>query len=72
MKKKTFDININWDGIIFILLAGIIYYFRPLQTCSWWNIFCHAGSMALTPIFLLISLILLVVGVIKLLRKKKE
>jgi|GEM_PF-5177251 len=71
MKKKTFNLNISWEGIIYIVLAGLIYYFRPLQDCSWWNIFCKGGSMALTPIFLLISLILLIVGVIKLLRKRK-
>jgi len=68
MKNK---LDINWAGVILIILAGLIYYFRPLQTCSWYNIFCHAGSTVLTPIFLLASFIIFVIGIIKLIQGNK-
>jgi hypothetical protein len=64
-------ININWAGVIFIILAGLIYWFRPLQNCAWWNIFCNLGTTVLTPIFLLVSLVLFLVGIIKLFKGNK-
>ena len=55
------------SGIFLIVLSLTIYYLRPLQNCDWWNIFCSVGSLLFTPIFIIISIILLMLGVWKLL-----
>lgn len=51
-------------GIVLILIGFLVYYFRPLAHCAWYNIFCQGGSLLITPIFVLISVILTIVGVI--------
>lgn len=53
-------------GIILMIAGFLVWAFRPLQECAWWNIFCQGGSLILAPLFLIITLVLVIVGVIKL------
>jgi hypothetical protein len=55
-------------GILIIVLGLIIWSFRPLQSCSWWNLLCHAASPFVTAIFLAITGLLIIIGIIKLLK----
>ena len=52
-------------GLFLIALGMLIYYFRPLQSCLWWNLLCHAGALAITPIFVILAVILIIAGVFK-------
>lgn len=58
----------RWFGLGLIVLAAIIWGFRPLQDCAWWNILCEGGSILITPIFVVISVTVLIFGVYKLLK----
>lgn len=51
-------------GIISMALGFLIYHFRPFQECSWWNIFCHAGSAGSSTIFAVILVVLVVYGIL--------
>ncbi len=52
------------SGIVLIIIGFLVYYLRPLSNCAWWNIFCQGGSLLITPIFLILSIILTILGVI--------
>lgn len=54
-------------GLFLIILGFLIWIFRPLSHCNWYNIFCQAGSLVITPIFVIIAIILIIAGVWKLL-----
>ena len=58
------------QGIFLIALSILIWLLRPFQTCKWYQIGCHAGSTALTPIFIILAGIVLIVGILRLVNKK--
>lgn len=69
-KNKYFGAN-QITGLVLIALSAVLWYFRPASDCQWWQLFCHGASLIITPIFLVICGILLIVGIIKLLRRNK-
>ena len=63
--KQIFSAN-RILGLILIAVGYFIYALRPLSHCAWYNIFCTAGSLLITPIFVIASMILILIGVYKL------
>lgn len=53
-------------GTGLIVLGYLVWQFRPFTDCVWWNPFCNIGSVATAPIFLILSLVLIVAGIYKL------
>lgn len=66
-QKETFGHG-RWIGIILIVISLVIWNFRPLSSCMWYNLFCQAGSFIISPIFLVLSILLAIVGVYKLIK----
>ena len=58
-----------FEGLIYILIGFLIFYLRPFNDCHWYNIGCQVGGTLITPIFLVLMIILIIVGVVKILRK---
>jgi hypothetical protein len=67
MAKKNYTAKL-W-GIGLIVLAFLVFAFRPFQDCAWYNLICLGASMTVTLIFGIISLVLLISGVVIILRK---
>lgn len=55
-------------GLVLLLAGFLVWYFRPLAHCSWWNLLCWSSSALISPIFLILSIILVIIGVIKLIK----
>lgn len=56
-------------GALSIILGILVYSFRPAASCAWYEFGCKAGGLFTSPIFLVISLILIIFGVVKIVRK---
>lgn len=56
-------------GIAAIAAGIAVYAFRPAASCKWYEIFCNAGGLVTSPIYLIISLILIIGGAAALLSK---
>lgn len=55
-------------GIIIIIIAGLLWVFRPAATCKWYNIFCWLLKFATNPIIMVICGILVLIGVYKIIK----
>ena len=62
-------------GFVLIILAGVLYLFRPFQDCSLWKgipiisgLACEAAGGITTVIILIIAIILIIVGIRRILR----
>lgn len=63
----------NINGIILMIAAGAIFFFRPkASTCSWYNLICMGANTMLSIAFIGIAFILLVIGVILLIKGGKK
>lgn len=69
MKKHFFSSN-QIVGFVLIILSILLWFFRPFTDCKWYEIFCHGGSLLITPVIVIICAILLIVGIIKLTKKE--
>ncbi len=69
MKKQKR--KFSWSGLILIILSIVIYLIRPGQHCGILNPLSCIG-LAFAPLFILASAILLIIGVIEIIRGKKE
>ena len=71
VKKKNVSGRIKSSGIlgtqIFgLLLLGLsflVWYMRPLNNCSWWNILCKTGGVVISPIYMIATVLLLLGGI---------
>lgn len=69
-KKGFLDLTKNQKyGLLFMIIAFLIWLYRPFQGCSWYQIGCKAGSFATTIPILGISLGLGIFGFFKLIKK---
>jgi threonine/homoserine/homoserine lactone efflux protein len=71
MGRKIFGTN-QIVGLVLIGLSFLIWFLRPFSSCKWWQIFCSGTSLVVTPIFMIICAILLIVGVVKLLIRDRR
>lgn len=59
-------------GLFMVAGGGILWLLRPFQQCEWYELGCHSANAFISPIFMIISGILLISGLIKLFGKKKK
>lgn len=77
IKKKnsgTFSLGMEPTqkfGVLLIILSIGVWYLRPFQDCSRYNIFCWAGAGGSATIFGAVAALLLIGGVFYLLKINK-
>lgn len=51
-------------GLFLMALSFFIWYIRPIQNCSWWNVVCLFGSVTVSPIYMIATIALLAGGIL--------
>lgn len=70
--KKALGIGLTRNqknGLLMIAVSFLIWILRPLSNCEWYQLGCRSGSLLITPIFLTLSIIVLVMGIKKFTKK---
>lgn len=68
--ERFFGLSRNKKTGLFIIVIGfLIWMFRPFQECAWYQIGCKSGSFFTAPIFIILSIIVIIVGVRRFIKK---
>ena len=55
-------------GTILIGIGFAIYYFRPYQSCVWYDLICSGSNILMGPIYVIAALAFLGVGLVVILK----
>lgn len=62
-KKSFFEENSNFIiGGIMMLIGLAIFYFRPQQVCTWYDIFCQIGQLQISVFYIGLAILVFVLG----------
>jgi len=68
--ERFFGLSRNKKTGLFIIAIGfLIWFLRPFQECSWYQIGCKAGGFTTGPIFIILAIIVIIVGVRRFIKK---